>query len=47
VVDHRIEVRKYLSVTISFDHDIIDGAPAARFMQQLKKLIESGYGLCD
>jgi len=47
VVDHRIEVRKYLSVTISFDHDIIDGAPAARFIQRLKKLIESGYGLCD
>ncbi len=47
VVDHRVEVRKYLSVTVSFDHDIIDGAPTARFMQRLKKLIESGYGLCD
>jgi pyruvate/2-oxoglutarate dehydrogenase complex dihydrolipoamide acyltransferase (E2) component len=45
VVDQRIEVRKYLSVTISFDHDVIDGAPAARFIQRLKKLIESGYGL--
>ena len=47
VVAHRIEVRKYMSVTVSFDHDVIDGAPAARFMQRLKKLIESGYGLCD
>ncbi len=47
VVDHRIEVRKYMSVTISFDHDVIDGAPAARFMQRLKKLIESGDGLCN
>jgi hypothetical protein len=45
VVDHRIEVRKYLSVTISFDHDIVDGAPVARFIQRLKKLIESGDGL--
>ena len=45
VVNHRIEVRKYLSVTISFDHDVIDGAPAARFMQRLKKLVEGGYGL--
>lgn len=45
VVDHRVEVRKYLSVTVSFDHDVIDGAPAARFMHRLKKLIESGYGL--
>jgi pyruvate/2-oxoglutarate dehydrogenase complex dihydrolipoamide acyltransferase (E2) component len=24
---------------------VIDGAPAARFMQRLKKLIESGDGL--
>jgi pyruvate/2-oxoglutarate dehydrogenase complex dihydrolipoamide acyltransferase (E2) component len=47
VVDNQIEVRKYLSVTISFDHDIIDGTPAARFTQRLKELIESGYGLCD
>jgi pyruvate/2-oxoglutarate dehydrogenase complex dihydrolipoamide acyltransferase (E2) component len=47
VVDGRIEIREYLSVTISFDHDLVDGAPAARFIQQLKELIESGYGLCD
>lgn len=45
VVDHRIEVRKYLSVTISFDHDVVDGAPAARFILRLKKLVESSYGL--
>lgn len=47
VVEHRVEVRQYMSVTLSFDHDIIDGAPAARFIQRLKKLIESAYGLCD
>ena len=45
VVDHRIEVREYLSVTVSFDHDIVDGAPAARFTQRLKELIETGYGM--
>ena len=47
VIDHRIEVREYLCVTISFDHDVIDGAPAARFTQRLKELIENDYGLCD
>lgn len=45
VVADRIEIREYLSVTISIDHDIVDGAPAARFTQQLKTLIESGDGL--
>lgn len=28
------------SVTVSFDHDVIDGAPAARFTQRLKELME-------
>jgi pyruvate/2-oxoglutarate dehydrogenase complex dihydrolipoamide acyltransferase (E2) component len=46
-VDGQIAMRDYLSLTISFDHDIIDGAPAARFTQSLKELIESGYGLFD
>lgn len=47
VVDGHIVIREYLSITISFDHDIIDGAPAARFTGRLKELIESGYGLND
>jgi pyruvate/2-oxoglutarate dehydrogenase complex dihydrolipoamide acyltransferase (E2) component len=45
IVDGQIAIREYLSLTISFDHDIIDGAPAARFTERLKELIESGYGL--
>ena len=45
VVNGRVEVRKFMSVTVSFDHDVIDGAPAARFMHRLKKMIESGCGL--
>lgn len=47
VVDGQIAIREYLSLTISFDHNIIDGSPAARFTQRLKELIESGYGLND
>jgi pyruvate/2-oxoglutarate dehydrogenase complex dihydrolipoamide acyltransferase (E2) component len=47
IFESRIETREYLSVTISFDHDVIDGAPAARFTQRLKELIESGYSLCN
>ena len=47
VVDGRIEIRKVMSVTVSFDHDVIDGAPATRFISQLKKRVEDGYGLGD
>jgi pyruvate/2-oxoglutarate dehydrogenase complex dihydrolipoamide acyltransferase (E2) component len=45
VVEGRIEIREYLCVTMSFDHDIIDGAPAARFAQRFKDLVESGHGI--
>ncbi len=47
VIDGRLETREYLNVTISMDHNIIDGAPATRFALRLKELIESGYGLID
>ena len=47
VVNGHIAIRDYLSLTLSFDHDIIDGAPAARSTERLKELIESGYGLFD
>jgi pyruvate/2-oxoglutarate dehydrogenase complex dihydrolipoamide acyltransferase (E2) component len=46
-IDGQIVTRDYLNLTISFDHDIIDGAPAVRFTQRLKDLIESGYDLFD
>ena len=45
VVDGRIEPREMLSLTVAFDHDVVDGAPAARFVRRLVELIESGYGL--
>lgn len=47
VVGGRVTTREFLSLTISVDHDIVDGAPAARFTRRLKELIESGYGLVD
>lgn len=37
--------REFLNLTILFDHDVIDGGPAARFIARLNGLIETGYGL--
>ncbi|NLF64386.1 MAG: 2-oxo acid dehydrogenase subunit E2 [Chloroflexi bacterium] len=45
VVDGQIVPREMLHLTVSFDHDIVDGGPAARFTRRLVELIESGYGL--
>lgn len=45
VIKDKIEIREYLYVTVLFDHDIIDGAPAVRALSKLTKLVESGFGL--
>jgi pyruvate/2-oxoglutarate dehydrogenase complex dihydrolipoamide acyltransferase (E2) component len=45
VVNGRIEPREILNLTVTFDHEVIDGAPAARFTRRLMELIECGYGL--
>jgi pyruvate/2-oxoglutarate dehydrogenase complex dihydrolipoamide acyltransferase (E2) component len=47
VVNERIEPRDILNLTVGFDHDVVDGAPAARFGRRLVELIESGYGLAE
>jgi pyruvate/2-oxoglutarate dehydrogenase complex dihydrolipoamide acyltransferase (E2) component len=45
VIEGRIEPRQILNLTVVFDHDVIVGAPAARFTRRLVELIENGYGL--
>jgi pyruvate/2-oxoglutarate dehydrogenase complex dihydrolipoamide acyltransferase (E2) component len=45
VVDGRIEPRQILDLTVVFDHDIVDGGPATRFVRRLVELIEGGEGL--
>jgi pyruvate/2-oxoglutarate dehydrogenase complex dihydrolipoamide acyltransferase (E2) component len=47
VSNTHLENREHLCLTISFDHDITDGAPAARFIHQFKELVESGNGLFE
>ena len=40
-VNDTVVPREYLSLTLAFDHDIVDGAPATRFAKGLVELIES------
>lgn len=44
-VDGRVELREHLALTLSVDHDVVDGAPAARFAAELRTLLERGDGL--
>ena len=45
VVGGKIEVRDYLRMTVLVDHDVVDGAPAARFISRLTQLLENGSGV--
>jgi pyruvate dehydrogenase E2 component (dihydrolipoamide acetyltransferase) len=41
VRDNQIVIRQMMTLSLAFDHRLVDGAPAARFMQTLKNIIES------
>ncbi len=45
VVNNKITICEYLHLTITTDHDIVDGGPLARFVERLNNLMEKGYGL--
>ncbi|MDQ6601097.1 MAG: 2-oxo acid dehydrogenase subunit E2, partial [Chloroflexota bacterium] len=43
VVDQEAEtvaVRKMVALSLTFDHRVVDGAPAARFLKRIKQFVE-------
>jgi len=40
VVDGQLAIRSMMWLSLTFDHRLVDGAPAARFMQRIKQLVE-------
>ena len=42
VINNNIEIREILNMTILADHDVIDGAPMVRFLNDFTKIIETG-----
>lgn len=42
-----LQSKQHLCLTVTFDHDIVDGGPAARFIQRFAELIQAGSGLPD
>lgn len=45
VIDNDIKIRDILNMTILVDHDVIDGAPMVRFLNELTRSIESGESI--
>ena len=45
LIDGELRSREFLSLTVTFDHDVVDGAPATRFVKHLSERLEAGHGL--
>jgi pyruvate dehydrogenase E2 component (dihydrolipoamide acetyltransferase) len=45
VVDGKIEAKQVMTLSLSYDHRIIDGAPAAEFLQKIKHYMEAPESL--
>lgn len=43
VVDGRLTIRKMMTMTLSADHRVVDGVTAAKFLQEVKRLLEDPY----
>jgi pyruvate dehydrogenase E2 component (dihydrolipoamide acetyltransferase) len=43
VVDGQIVARDLMYLSLAFDHRVVDGAPAAQFLQRVKECLESPY----
>lgn len=47
VIKDKIAIREILHITLSTDHDIVDGGPLARFVERITELLEDGYSLSE
>jgi len=45
VVDKKVVVKPIMQLSLSFDHRVVDGAPAAQFLREVKEIIESSESL--
>jgi pyruvate dehydrogenase E2 component (dihydrolipoamide acetyltransferase) len=41
VVDDQVVVRQMVALSLTFDHRLVDGAPAARFLNQIREFVEA------
>ena len=41
VLESKVVIHQMMTLSLTFDHRLVDGAPAARFLQYLKDLIET------
>ena len=47
LVERAVQEREHLCLTLTFDHEIVDGAPAARLTSRFAQILSSGNELRD
>jgi pyruvate/2-oxoglutarate dehydrogenase complex dihydrolipoamide acyltransferase (E2) component len=47
VIENEIKIREILNMTVLVDHDVLDGAPMVRFLDDLTNYIETGKAIND
>jgi pyruvate/2-oxoglutarate dehydrogenase complex dihydrolipoamide acyltransferase (E2) component len=43
VAAERVAIRRMVFLSLTFDHRLVDGGPAARFLQRVKLYVERPY----
>jgi pyruvate dehydrogenase E2 component (dihydrolipoamide acetyltransferase) len=43
VEQEQVAIRHMMFMSLTFDHRLVDGAPAARFLQRIKQFVEQPY----
>ena len=42
-INGEIEIRPMMNFSLTMDHRVVDGTPAAKFLKELKDLLENPY----
>jgi pyruvate dehydrogenase E2 component (dihydrolipoamide acetyltransferase) len=43
IVNGQVQARSMMNLCLSFDHRVIDGAPAAQYLAKIRELLEAPY----
>ncbi|MDH5783849.1 MAG: 2-oxo acid dehydrogenase subunit E2, partial [Candidatus Bathyarchaeota archaeon] len=47
IINNEIKIKPIMYLSLSFDHRIVDGAPAAQFLQKVKQILEEDSELAN
>ncbi|UOM49690.1 2-oxo acid dehydrogenase subunit E2 [Sphaerochaeta associata] len=43
-MDNTVQIREIMHISVNFNHDLVDGAPAARFLNTFRDYVEKSPG---